>query len=359
VTPHDIVGQMGILSRALRSIGVDAWSVEVERRSGHLQFEIDERLDVDPTAPRITRLARRGAFAGRAIRSYDVLHYFFGRSLLPGRVDVVAARAARRAVFVHFRGRDITTVAGVVAGSLAVGGPGVGARGTSAQSHLARSWTRWANVLVSTPDLWREAPDATLLPQAIELDRWPYEPLAPGDGDSVIIGHAPTNQPLKGTHHVEAAVTELRHQGLDVVLDLIEGVSPTEAAARLRRCHVVVDQVVQGAYGNVSIQAMALGRPTLNHLDAMYAERDIQVPTVATAPATLADDLRSLLADRARLDDLGRRGRAYVEAVHDSGVIAALAHDLYTAALPRSRRRAQASRARSVSGDGDPSGRGP
>jgi glycosyltransferase involved in cell wall biosynthesis len=101
----------------------------------------------------------------------------------------------------------------------------------------------------------------------------------------------------------------------------------------MERCHLGVDQVVQGAYGNVTIQFMALGRPTVNFLDPIYAERGIDVPTVHATPDSLADDLLRLLDQPGEMAGLAERGREHVESVHRADVVAARLRDLYDAAL--------------------------
>jgi glycosyltransferase involved in cell wall biosynthesis len=333
ITPHDIAGQMGILARALRSIGVDARSVQFGRRTGYLQFELDETVEL--SGGRARRLVRAAAAAQQLVRDHDVLHYFFGRTMVPGLVDARLARRLGKPVFVHFRGRDVSTVrlAVELSGSTPSGRRSP-SRASAAQVELVARWRRTADqLLISTPDLWREVPDATWVPQAIELDAWPYRPKSVQRGATIVVGHAPTSPVLKGTAFVEEAVDSLRRRGLDVELDLITGVPPGEVRARMERCHLGVDQVVQGAYGNVTIQFMALGRPTVNFLDPIYAERGIDVPTVHATPDSLADDLLRLLDQPGEMAGLAERGREHVESVHRADVVAARLRDLYDAAL--------------------------
>jgi hypothetical protein len=333
ITPHDIAGQMGILARGLRAIGIHARSVQFGPRSGHLQFELDETIEL--RGGRAHRLVQSMAAAQRLVREYDVLHYFFGRTMVPRHLDARLARRLGKPAFVHFRGSDVTTVhLRVEASGATVSSRPAPPRATANQVELVSTWRRLANaMLISTPDLWREVPDARWVPQAIELDAWPYRPLPPRPGETVVIGHAPTNPAVKGTSIVEHAVDSLRERGVDVVLDLITGVPPGEVCARMERCHLAVDQVVQGAYGNVTIQFMALGRPTLNYLDPVYAQRGIEVPTAPATSRSLADDILHLIEAPDAMASLAVRGRRFVESVHSSEVVATQLRDLYEAAL--------------------------
>lgn len=331
LTPHDVAGQLGILARSLRRCGIDAWSVEMEHRRGHLQFELDEHLGIAPTSSTLKRVSRRLRFAVRANRDFDVIHYLFGRTIVPHGLDAVMARRLGRGVVVHFRGSDITTIERRIARSAVLGGDGP--RSSSQQEELIDRWRSTAHaLLISTPDLWREVPEATLVPQAIELDRWTYRDPRPVAGE-LIVGHAPTNRAVKGTAHVLAAVEVLRRRGHRVRLELIEGVAPDQVARLMQSCHVGVDQVVLGAYGNVTIQFMALGVPTLNFLDPIFDERGIDVPTVRTAPTALADDLERLGGDLALRRRLARAGRQFVEHRHDGQVVAGQLRRVYESAV--------------------------
>lgn len=335
ITPHDIAGQMGILARGLRSIGVDAWSVDFGGRSDYLKFDLDEVVELG-RGNRAERLVRAATSAQRLLRKYDVFHYFFGRSMLPRLTDVRLARRMRKPLVVHFRGRDVTTVTQTIAYSGAMRTPDLPlpVRGSAHQSKLVAQWRKLASaLLISTPDLWREVPDAIWVPQAIELERWPYRPRWPRAGETIVVGHAPTNMAMKGTVHIENAIRMLQRQGVDIRLELIAGIPPTEVRARMEQCHLGVDQVIQGAYGNVTLQFMALGRPTLNYLDPIYEERDIQVPTVRTNPATISEDLVKLLTSPGELESVAAKGRAYAESVHSADVIAERLHGIYEAAL--------------------------
>lgn len=326
---------MGILARGLRSIGVEAWSVDFGGRSDYLTFELDEIVSLDSDS-RVARLVKAATRAEQLLREYDVVHYFFGRSMLPRLADVRLARWMGKPAFVHFRGRDVATVQQTIAysGATCTTETALPPRGSSRQHDLVEQWRHLAHcLLISTPDLWREVPDAIWVPQAIELSRWLYSPKPLNDGETIVVGHAPTNPAMKGTRHVEHAIRVLQQQGLDIRLELIAGVPPPEVPARMQRCHLAVDQVVQGAYGNVTLQFMALGRPTLNYLDPMYDERGIAVPTASTRPSTLSEDIRRLLSSPAEYESLATRGREYVESVHDAKVISRRLLGIYQTAL--------------------------
>ena len=59
--------------------------------------------DADPLA----RLVRKLGITLRASRDYDLFHFHFAESLLPRNLDLMALRALRKPVVMHFWGSDI------------------------------------------------------------------------------------------------------------------------------------------------------------------------------------------------------------------------------------------------------------
>ncbi len=134
--------------------------------------------------------------------------------------------------------------------------------------------------------------------------------------------HAPSNREKKGTRYVIEACEKL-----ELELDIVEGVRHDEARKRYARADIVVDQLNAGWHGVFALEAMALGKPVIAHLDEETVERSaegygLRVPIVPATKDTLADALRPLVENTATRRELGAAGRAYVEQVHDIDRIA-------------------------------------
>ena len=162
------------------------------------------------------------------------------------------------------------------------------------------------------------------------VDPFALRPQPFAEREELVVAHAPTDRVIKGTRHVVDAVEALRAEGVALRLDLVEGVTREVALDRLAAADLLVDQLLLGWYGTVAVEAMALGRPVLSYIredepeDNPFGE---ELPIVRTGPATLADDLRGLAADRDRWRELGVAGRAFVEEHHDPVSIARQALD--------------------------------
>jgi len=113
------------------------------------------------------------------------------------------------------------------------------------------------------------------------------------------------------------AVEALRAEGVPARLDLLERMRRREVATRIRSADVVVDQLLLGWYGGVAVEAMAMAKPVICFIAEPENPFGERLPILRADPATLADRLRSLVADRRLLHRAGLAGRSFVEAEHN------------------------------------------
>ena len=323
--PHEICGQMQLLAEGFRANGHAASAVSYSSSEAY-GYVNDMCLHLDKRS-RLGKAIAMLAFTRKAAKNYDIFHFFFGRSLLPKHLDLPLLKRLGKKIFVHFRGSDIRNrkwlTAVVEQQLLGRSAPRSTPRSTSTQVRRLEIWRRYADrIFVSIPELTEIAPDALVVQQAIDLCRWPHEPERNGsEPDEVVVAHATTNRKYKGTEYVVAAVESLRARGYSVRLDIIEGVPHKDVIHRFRQCHVGVDELLQGSYGNVAIELMALGRPVVANLGSWYSQNRPDLPIVNCGPDNLAGQLEELVVDIARRRRLGVEGRRYVEKWHDVKVL--------------------------------------
>lgn len=320
IAPHEIAGQMSLLARGLRSRGIEALSVDYYRRDGRGPggTSCDVNLGLRSGERSLKRLAKTVSFAAWAAQHFDVFHFFYGESLLPRLSDLRYLRRSGKRVFVHFRGSDVRTIATREPEADSPTEPGLTC--TDRQRKLVDRWRAFADRLfVSTPDLLAFVPGGQWVPQAIDLSEWP--PLSESrPAEEVVIAHAPTHTTRKGTPIVIAAVEALRDEGLPLRLELLAGRSRDEVRDAFRRCHVGVDQVLYGAYGNVAVELMASGKPVVANVGRVRSDIP-DLPIVHASPGELKDRLRELVLHRDVRHRLGRAGRAFVERRHALPVV--------------------------------------
>ncbi len=346
--PALVGGHAPVLAAAEREIGLDSRCVAFF--PSPFGYEPDEILF--GSAGPIRREVRRWRLLERAIRWADVVHFNFGASIMPrrrapGAVDAGLGHRAfaaygamlelrdpgllRRAgtgVAVTFQGDDARQGDRLVGDArilLEEVDPGTYVDDEQKRACL-RTWARSANrIYALNPDLLRVLPPwASFVPYAhVDPRTWrPAEQEPDPSGHALRVAHAPTARGGKGTRFVLAAVRRLQDDGVAIELDLIEGVSHEQARARLGRADVVVDQLLLGWYGGISVEAMALGRAVVCFIDP--ADRALVDPGMASdlpiAEATrdsLANVLREMATDPGVASELGDRGPAFVRRWHD------------------------------------------
>jgi hypothetical protein len=175
----------------------------------------------------------------------------------------------------------------------------------------------------------------------LDVGQWrrqrPYTRADGHSGGAVRIAHAPNHRGFKGTEFVAAAVEELRAEGLDVELVLIEGVQNSEVRQILTRdVDVLVDQLVATGYALNAMEGMAAGLPVLANLEddrltavlRRYSYLD-ECPILSASPETVVERLRALVVDPDLRERLGRAATAYVAKYHSDETAAYLYGEIY------------------------------
>jgi glycosyltransferase involved in cell wall biosynthesis len=333
--PQNIGGMAGVMAKAQRELGVDAQSYSFS--NGVFQYVSDHELSRrGPLARQVQALW----FAAKFSLTFDVFHLYFGESLLgPSLADVPWLRRLGKKVFFHFCGCDIRdskkTVARHEISACHECWPMLCSPNHKEAQRVAREQAD--GVFVSTPDLLEFVESAQLLPQPIDLEQFSCArskllvATAPRASDRVRIVHAPTNRLIKGTRYIEKAVEKLAADGLDIELVLVEGRPYEEALQIYSEADIGVDQVLIGAYGQFSIEMMALRKPVVCFIrDDLRKYTPPSLPIISATPKDLIEVLREVMRDREHWKALGEAGRTYVEQVHDVRRVAAKALAAYS-----------------------------
>jgi hypothetical protein len=144
-----------------------------------------------------------------------------------------------------------------------------------------------------------------------------YKPAYPSvDLDRPVrVVHAPNHSHFKGTRYLEQAIASLQQEGVGIELILVERLSNDQALEVYRSADVIFDQCLIGFHGYFALEAMALGKPVMCFIrkPAEYLLQPEECPIINTHVDTLKADLRSLVRRRDEFEDIGRRGRLYIE----------------------------------------------
>lgn len=139
--------------------------------------------------------------------------------------------------------------------------------------------------------------------------------------ETIKVIHAPTNRSFKGSVYVEAAIKELQ-RNKNVVYQAIEKMSHKEAMKAYMEADIVIDQLLCGTYGMLSVEAMAMGKVVIAFIREDVKQHFPQeLPIVNARPETLYDVLLQLSKNPSSLAQIGRNSREYVMRYHEIGVV--------------------------------------
>ena len=341
--PDDVAGNAGGLARAERELGLDSKSVIL--RPNKFKFRTEEVLfsEGDHT---LTRTLKRWSLVARAIRDFDVVHFNFGQSILRNRYDLPLIKAAGKIVAVTYQGSDARQAdrSRALFEVSPYHDADIYARGHRRDRRKRKriaQFDRWADhIFTVNPDLCHVLPArARFLPySSVFPEEWtPPEPKP--DRSVPLVLHAPSNRDLKGTAFVLDAVDRLRRDGVAFDFRLVEGMPHDEARALYAEADLLVDQVLLGWYGALSVELMAMAKPVICYVredDLKYLPDEMRrtLPLINARPDRLYDVLKEVIGrGRTWLRDVGMKGRRFVERWHDPRVVAGMTKAAYEAAI--------------------------
>jgi glycosyltransferase involved in cell wall biosynthesis len=102
-----------------------------------------------------------------------------------------------------------------------------------------------------------------------------------------------------------------------------------EAVESYKQADIVVDQLLIGWYGMLAQECMALGKPV-----CVYIREDLEqympfCPFLKTTTKNLVDNLRLLIEDSSLRMEMAKKGRDYVEKVHEANMVARMVTKYY------------------------------
>jgi len=327
--PANPAGQATTISRAQRELGIESDVLVFNKNVFAFDVDIDLKMDSRPWGTRT--LSKKWSFL-KCARRYDVFHFHYGRSFLPKNLDLPLLRMMGKKTLMQYWGSDIIQIDVAKKYTLLSEEtlkqviPGL--NDEKQRKKIARIEKKVGATIVGDYSLLPFSPDSKVIRQALDVASFPFVGCEPRKEDIDIV-HAPTNRLIKGTDRIIAAVERLKKDGYKANLIMVENKPHNEAIEAFKRADIVVDDVLQGPYGLVAMECMALGKPVLGRIDEHFAGMYKDLPIVNTNPDNLYENLKTLVLNPQMCFDRGKRGRAYVEANHDAKVIAQQFIDLY------------------------------
>lgn len=328
-SPVDIAGQAGIISRAQKKLGIRS-DVAIFNQT-QFMFECDINLKLDKKS-KILSLIHRLFFFLQCLFKYDIFHFHCGISLLPKNIDLYFLRFLKKKTLMHYWGSDIiqTDIAldytHFTVENLKKIYPDL--NNSERRAELKKMNSLVDKCLVCEYSLSVYAPDYTIVRLAVDVNSIPF--IGPVNrGEKVVIIHAPSKRDVKGTHYIIEMVHCLKAEGYKIELLLVENTPHQDAMNIYETGDIIVDDILEGPYGVFAIEAMAMGKPVVAHIHNRLIPFYQDVPIMNTCPETLYNNLKILIKNPEFRNELGKKGRLFVEKNHDSSIVAQQLIELY------------------------------
>ncbi len=349
--PLEVGGNAWTLSRAERKLGLNSEIMVYQKSWLGYPADIDLRLESYSNAGKVCKLLQ---FYLKALIKYDIFHFNFGSSILPGRrytkflelSELPILRALGKKMVVTYQGCDArqkdfcTNNFAISACSQPDCYGGCCTSKTDAlKRKRAEKFGHYAHkIFALNPDLLHVLPlQAEFLPYSnVDLGEW--LPVRKKSNEKLVIVHSPTNRGAKGTRYIIGAVERLKSKYKDIELILVENVPHDKVRELYEKADLAIDQLLVGWYGGFAVEMMALGKPVVCYIreeDLKFIPPKMKddIPIINANPNNICEVLTTLIEEREKLGLIGKQGRAYVEAWHDPMKIAKRMKEVYETLL--------------------------
>lgn len=258
---------------------------------------------------------------------HDTFIFLLGVSILPHNLDLPILKLFRKKTIMWFGGNDIFHYESTEAVVKEMGIKYKLGEELRESPHKIKQKKRMIRRVEKYVDYIISPPSISQL-----LTREYYVIYAPIDVDNIRYNNIPNPRPIivhaprgnrKGTSYILEAVEQLREEGYDFDLFLFNrGTHNTKVREVLSEADIVVDRLYSSQNGVFATEAMAAGCAILGGNIPQFSGKSQELPIVHTDPDNIYQNLKMLLDNPELRQELGEKGRKYVEKYHDHRKIA-------------------------------------
>lgn len=307
LAPTEIAGQMGLLCQGLRQYGVTA--------NGYNWFQTYLGFKENIVNTDAYELAK---VVDPIARFCDVFHFQNGNTLLTSERDLPYLYSIGKKMVMHHWGNDVRSKKMVQQLNPYPLPPSyysdekIHEKLTYLSKYIKHAIVQDYEMYPYVKDYYEHV---HIVPLICDSSR--FSPLYPDvNKKTLTIIHAPTNRDFKGSLYIEQAINELKPQ-YNFNFIVVEKMNHQQALQTYLSGDIIIDQVLCGTYGVLSVEAMAMGKTVI-----AYIRNDVKqhlpsdFPIVNANPDTLKDVLAHLLQNPFLCHQIGKNSRAFVEKYH-------------------------------------------
>ncbi len=306
--PTEIAGQMGTLIYGLRKLGHEALGYNWFR--SYLNYQSSHVIN--------TEAYELKKIIDPILRHTDIFHFHNGNSFLVGNADIPLLHDAGKKMVMHHWGNDVRTAErSKLLNKYPIPTSYLTDEKITDRLKLLSRYIRHA--IVQDYELYPHVSDyyehVHVIPLAVNVHNIPYAYPSDKSNQPTII-HAPTNREFKGSEYVEKAIADLNGK-VPFNYRTIEKMSHDEAMKQYLKADIIIDQILCGTYGMLSVEAMAMGKVVVAYVrDDVRAQIPYELPIVTASPDTIRDVLLELVQNPEKRRQIGIAGRNFVKRYH-------------------------------------------
>lgn len=318
--PTEIAGQMGSICKELRkkghqAIGYNCFHTYLNYKGDIINtdvFEIMKELDY-------------------LVKNTDIFHFHNANTIFQDFADIPLLKEMGKKMVMHHWGSDVRTVELV---NKLNPYPLPPTYFTDEEIHEQLTFlSKYIDTaIVQDYEAYQYVKDyyrnVFVLPLACNIEDFQVSYPSVENNNPLII-HAPTNRAFKGSDFVEEAVNKIQGKG-EFTYQILEKMSHEKALELYSNADIIIDQLLCGTYGMLSVEAMAMGKPVIAFIrDDVREKFPDDLPIVQATPENLADVLLELIQDPERRYNIGKAGREYVENYHSADRVTTKLLEIY------------------------------
>ncbi len=346
--PVNVGNQPWTLSRQERALGVR--SDVVVNYSTWLQYPADRVIGEVGNKSLSNRLSRTWTGLSAPFQ-YDVMHYYFGRSLLYWDdygvdggmpfMDLHLAKKLGKKIFFTLQGCDARLAR--ESNQRNEYTPCQNGRCSAYQTCLntldnkrkyliEKVLPLCDHVFFLNPELGHYVPNGAFLPYAnVDVEKIEYAPTQ--HRKTPVILHAPSDPLVKGTAEITEAIRSLQSK-FSFDFKLVQGIPHSEAMQLYQEADLVIDQTLAGWYGGFAVELMAMGKPVMCYIresDLKFVPKEMvaDMPILNISLENLKENIESFLVQREKWQMWGEASRKYALKWHNPRLIATSMVSLY------------------------------
>ncbi|GAA0328813.1 hypothetical protein GCM10008967_19160 [Bacillus carboniphilus] len=268
-------------------------------------------------------------FSSEIIPYYDLFHFHFGTSLTQTQSDIQLIKNEQKPILMHHWGSEVRILSEALKTNPFAKAKVLNERWI--KNKLSMLGNQIEACVVADEELYQYVKNyykkVYIVPLMVDLEV--YKPKAHPNNKKFTIVHAPTSPEIKGTPYILKAMEELR-ESYDFDFQIIQGMSHEKAKQLYQSADLIIDQLHIGSYGLLAVESMAMGKPVICYIsEFMRDQYSKDLPIITANPDTIVNVVKGLLEEPDQLQDIGVKGRKYVEQYHNMNTNSAKIAQIY------------------------------